>query len=76
MSQKITGAAAQDATKGGGGGSEEGRVLAQAVAQGFKAGTAPLKVVTGTQATSSLNFDLKPGAIVAHEGATVVFVCG
>lgn len=74
MSQKITGAAAQDAAKSSGG--DEGRLLAQAVAQGFKAGTAPLKVVTGTQATSSLNFDLKPGAIVAHEGATVVFVCG
>lgn len=74
MSQKLTGATGQDAAKGSS--SEEGKLLAQAVVEGFKAGTAPLKVVTGTQATSSLNFDLKPGAIVAHEGATVVFVCG
>ncbi len=37
---------------------------------------APLKVVTGHQTTSGLNFELKPGAIVAHEGSTVIFVCG
>jgi hypothetical protein len=55
---------------------EEGKMLAKAVADGFQAGKAPLKVVTGTQTTSSLNFELKPGAIVAHEGANVIFVCG
>ena len=39
-------------------------------------GNFPLKVVTGTQTTSNLNFDLKPGAIVAHPKSTVIFVCG
>jgi len=56
--------------------SEEGKLVAQGVAEGFNPGQAPLKVVTGTQTTSSLNFEIKPGAIVAHEGATVIFVCG
>jgi hypothetical protein len=56
--------------------SEEGRLLAQAMKEGFSPGTAPLKIVTGTQTTSSLNFELKPGAIVAHQGASVIFVCG
>jgi hypothetical protein len=37
---------------------------------------APLKVVTGVQHTSSLSFELEPGAIVAHTGSTVIFVCG
>ena len=55
---------------------EEGKFVAQAVAQGFEHGKAPLKVVTGTQATSNLSFELKPGAIVAHPGASVIFVCG
>lgn len=55
---------------------EEGRLLAKAVAEGFKPGAAPLKIITGHQATSNLNFDLKPGSIVAHEGASVIFVCG
>ena len=74
MSQKITGGTGQDAAKSSS--SEEGKLVAQAIARGFQEGTAPLKVVTGTQTTSGLNFDLKPGSIVAHEGATVVFVCG
>jgi hypothetical protein len=56
--------------------SEEGKIIARAVAQGFKPGQAPLKIVTGVQHTSSLNFELKPGAILAHPGAKVVFVCG
>lgn len=55
---------------------EEGKLIAQAVGEGFHPGQAPLKVVTGHQTTSSLNFELKPGAIVAHEGASVIFVCG
>jgi len=42
----------------------------------FQVGQAPLKVVTGTQRTSDLNFELKPGAILAHAGASVIFVCG
>ncbi|MES2208204.1 MAG: hypothetical protein V4525_15575 [Pseudomonadota bacterium] len=56
--------------------SEEGKLVAHAVAGGFHPGQAPLKVITGHQTTSSLNFELKPGAIVAHEGASVIFVCG
>ncbi|CCF96987.1 hypothetical protein B7R78_0009385 [Ralstonia solanacearum] len=56
--------------------SEEGRLLAQAVISGFEPGKAPLKVVTGTQTSSSLSFELKPGAIVAHPNSTVIFVCG
>ncbi len=63
-------------TATGPGGSEEGRIVAQAVAEGFGAGKAPYKIVTGHQETTSLSFDLKPGAIVAHEGSSVVFVCG
>jgi hypothetical protein len=55
---------------------EEGKLVAQAVAHGFEPGKAPLKIVTGTQATSSLSFELKPGAIVAHPGSSVIFVCG
>jgi hypothetical protein len=51
---------------------EEGRDIAE----GFDLGDAPLKVVTGRQTTSNLNFDIKPGAIVAHRGSKVVFVCG
>lgn len=39
-------------------------------------GKAPYKLVAGRQTTSGLNFDIKPGAIVAHPGSTVVFVCG
>jgi hypothetical protein len=56
--------------------SEEGKLVAQAVARGFPAGKAPLKIITGTQETSNLSFDLKPAAIVAHPGASVIFVCG
>jgi hypothetical protein len=56
--------------------SDEGKVIAKAVADGFPHGSAPVKVVTGRQETSGLSFELKPGAIVAHEGATVIFVCG
>jgi len=44
--------------------------------QGVQAGQVPLKVVTGRQTTSGLSFALQPGAIVAHEGASVIFVCG
>jgi hypothetical protein len=51
------------------------RVFATDV-EGLVPGNVPLKVVTGTQSTSGLNFDLKPGAIVAHPGSTVIFVCG
>jgi hypothetical protein len=46
------------------------------VRQGVQAGQVPLKVVTGRQTTSGLSFALQPGAIVAHEGASVIFVCG
>jgi hypothetical protein len=46
------------------------------IREGFKAGQAPLKLVTGTQETTALNFDLKPGAIVAHPNSSVIFVCG
>ena len=52
------------------------RVFPSDLAEGAMLGNAPLKVVTGTQRTESLIFDLKPGAIVAHAGATVIFVCG
>jgi hypothetical protein len=55
---------------------EEGKIIAKAVVEGFKPGQAPLKVITGTQTTDSLNFDLKPGAIVAHPHSSVIFVCG
>jgi hypothetical protein len=48
----------------------------QGQGDGFQLGQSPLKVVTGTQTTRELNFELKPGAIVAHEGASVIFVCG
>jgi len=44
--------------------------------ENFQRGQAPLKLVTGSQTTSNLSFDIKPGAIVAHEGSTVIFVCG
>ena len=56
--------------------SEEGKLVAQAIGRGFPAGKAPLKIVTGIQETSNLSFDLKPAAIVAHPGASVIFVCG
>jgi hypothetical protein len=36
----------------------------------------PLKLVTGTQTSQGLSFELHPGAIVAHPGSAVVFVCG
>lgn len=42
----------------------------------FQLGQAPLKIVTGSQRTSELNFALQPGAIIAHPGAKVIFVCG
>ena len=71
MAQKSTDAGSYNSES-----SEEGKIVAKAVAEGFKPGTAPVKVVTGRQTTSSLNFELKPGAIVAHPGSTVVFVCG
>lgn len=54
---------------------EEGKLLIKAIGDAVE-GRAPLKVVTGTQTTSSLSFELKPGAIVAHPNSTVIFVCG
>jgi len=56
--------------------SEEGRLIAKAVVDGFEPGRAPLKIVTGRQETSNLSFDLKPGAVIAHPGSSVIFVCG
>jgi hypothetical protein len=56
--------------------SEEDTMIAQAVAEGFAPGKMPLKIVTGTQETSNLHFELQSGAIVAHPGSTVIFVCG
>jgi hypothetical protein len=55
---------------------EDGQGIVQAVTEGFAPGKIPLKIVTGTQETSNLHFELKSGAIVAHPGATVIFVCG
>ena len=55
---------------------EEGEVIARAVTEAFAPVERPLKIVTGTQETSNLHFELKSGAIVAHPGATVIFVCG
>ena len=58
-------------------GSEEKNAVEKAVAEkDSQSGQAPLKVVTGTQSTKSLNFELKPGAIVAHPNSSVIFVCG
>jgi hypothetical protein len=57
-------------------GGEEGPMIEQAVAEGFAPGKMPLKIVTGTQETSNLHFELQSGAIVAHPGSTVIFVCG
>ena len=54
----------------------QGAIVEKAFADGFQLGKAPLKVVTGTQTTSALGFELKPGAIVAHPGSSVIFVCG
>jgi hypothetical protein len=51
-------------------------VLEKFVLEGMANNKLPFKLVTGTQTTSGLNFDIKPGAIVAHPGSTVVFVCG
>lgn len=48
----------------------------EVIREAFKAGQAPLKLVTGRQETSALSFDLKPGAIVAHPNSSVIFVCG
>lgn len=36
----------------------------------------PLKLVTGTQTSQGLTFNLEPGAIVSHPNSAVVFVCG
>jgi hypothetical protein len=72
MSEEST----EVSTRSGMESSEEGRLVAQAVARGFPVGKAPLKIVTGLQETSNLSFDLKPSAIVAHPGANVIFVCG
>ena len=42
----------------------------------LESGKGALKLVTGRQDTTGLNFELKPGAIVAHPGSTVLFICG
>jgi len=42
----------------------------------LESGRFPVKLVTGSQQTTGLNFNLKPGAIVAHPNSTVLFVCG
>jgi hypothetical protein len=55
---------------------EGATVIGEIVAEGVQPGQVPLKVVTGRQTTTSLSFDLQPGAIVAHRGASVIFVCG
>lgn len=55
---------------------DAGEVIARAVTEGFAPGKGPLKIVTGSQETSNLHFELKSGAIVAHPGATVIFICG
>ncbi|MDG2502482.1 MAG: hypothetical protein P8M77_08835 [Porticoccaceae bacterium] len=47
---------------------------AELIAQLVKGGQIPLKIVSGTQSTDSER--LSPGALVAHEGSTVIFVCG
>lgn len=47
-----------------------------AVEAGSESRSIPIKLVTGTQHTANLNFDLKPGAVTAHAGAAVIFVCG
>jgi hypothetical protein len=36
----------------------------------------PIKLVTGTQTSQGLTFNLEPGAIVAHPNSAVLFVCG
>jgi hypothetical protein len=55
---------------------ERAAALAGIVRQSVQPGQVPLKVVTGRQTTSGLSFELQPGAIVAHQGASVIFVCG
>ncbi len=47
---------------------------ANLISELVKNGQIPLKIVSGTQSTESVR--LSPGAVVAHEGATVIFVCG
>lgn len=58
------------------GSSDDSKLTRVSAPAGFRIGEVPLKVVTGTQTTSALNFELKPGAIHAHAGSTVIFVCG
>lgn len=72
MAQKPSEGTSQAATAATG----EGRLESLQGAEGFYVGKAPLKVVTGQQTTTNLNFELKPGSIVAHPRSTVVFVCG
>ena len=36
----------------------------------------PIKVVKGDTNNVGLTFNLKPGAVVAHPGSAVIFVCG
>lgn len=72
MPQKTS----EGTSQGGAGSTGEGRVEQQSGVEGFYVGKAPLKVVTGQQTTTNLNFELKPGSIVAHPRSTVVFVCG
>ena len=72
MSRKPSEGASQSAGEYKG----EGRLEQQSRVKDFRVGAAPVKVVTGQQTTTNLNFDLKPGSIVAHPRSTVVFVCG
>ena len=48
----------------------------RALVELFRQNGTPLKLVTGTQTSQGLTFKLQPGAIVAHPGSAVVFVCG
>jgi hypothetical protein len=58
------------------GATAEDVVLTRVLDEQYAGVRVPLKVVTGVQHTSDLSFELKPGAIVAHTGSTVIFVCG
>jgi len=55
---------------------QDAKLTQVAAPAGFRIGAVPLKVVTGTQTTTAVNFELKPGAVLAHAGSTVIFVCG
>jgi len=76
MRRKVMSSEVAGKTNVGDRSSTGGEELNRVIAEAYKSGRVPLKIVTGHQTTSNLNFDLKPGAIVAEEGATVIFVCG